>query len=78
MTTFEKLTSKALSLPEENRAELAEILIQSLNETEDEEIKIAWLQEILRRDREIRAGEDVCRSAEEVLKEARRKLLYTK
>ena len=32
MTQFEKITSETLSLPTEERAELAEILIQSLDE----------------------------------------------
>ena len=46
MTEFEEVTSKAMALPPENRAELAELLIQSLDEKEDEEVRSAWLTEI--------------------------------
>ena len=33
---------------------MAEIIIQSLDEKEDEDIKAAWLREVYRRDQEIR------------------------
>lgn len=71
---FEEITSKAMTLPPETRAELAELLIQSLDEKEDEEVKSAWLAEIRRRDQEIRSGAAVTKPAEQVLKEAREKL----
>ena len=63
MTDFEKITTQVLSLPAEKRAELAEILIQSLDEKEDKDIKSAWLLEIQRRDQEIRSGKAVCEPA---------------
>ena len=56
MSEFEELTTKAMALPAENRAELAELLIQSLEEQDDRDIKSAWLAEIQRRDQEIKAG----------------------
>ena len=74
MTEFEKITSHILSLPSEKRAELAEILIQSLDEKENEENKKAWLLEIKRRDQEIRSGTAKIKSAQEVLHEAREQL----
>ncbi|MEW5767752.1 MAG: addiction module protein [bacterium] len=61
-------------MPPERRAQLAEILIQSLDEIEDNEIKSAWLSEIQRRDEEIRSGKAVCKPADQVLREAREQL----
>lgn len=78
MTEFEEVTTKALALPSESRAELAELLIQSLDEKEDEEIRSSWLAEIRRRDQEIRAGAPVTRPAKQVLREAREQLLCMK
>ncbi len=77
MTQFEKITSETLSLPTVERAELAEILIQSLDEKEDEDIRMAWLQEIRQRDREIRSGKAVLKPADQVLREAREQLRCT-
>lgn len=74
MSELEQITTQLLSLPVEKRAELAEILIQSLDEKEGDDIKSAWLLEIQRRDNEIRAGQAVCKSAEQVLREARSQL----
>jgi len=78
MREFEEVTTKAMALPAESRAELAELLIQSLEEKEDEEIKSAWLAEIHRRDNEIRAGASVTKPADQVLREAREQLRCTK
>ena len=74
MSEFEELTTKAMALPAEHRAELAELLIQSLEEQDAREIKSAWLAEIRRRDQEIRAGVAVTRPADQVLREAREHL----
>lgn len=67
MSVFEKVTNEALALPSKVEAELAMLLIQSLDENED--VKSAWLAEIRCRDEEIRFGLVVTRSAEQVLKE---------
>ncbi len=74
MTELERLTSELLCLPAEQRAELVEILLQSLEEEEDKDVKSAWLTEIHRRDREIRSGEATCKPADQVLIEARKRL----
>ena len=74
MTEFKEVSTMAMSLPTESRAELAEILIQSLDEKENEEVKFAWLAEIRRRDQEIRAGASVTKPADQVLREARERL----
>jgi len=74
MNNLEDVTVEALALPSESRAELAEILIQSLDEKEDETIRDAWLAEIRRRDQEIRSGLPVTKPADQVFKEAREQL----
>jgi len=74
ITEFEEVSTKAMSLPAESRAELAEILIQSLDEKENEGVNFAWLAEIRRRDQEIRAGASITKPADQVLKEARERL----
>jgi putative addiction module component (TIGR02574 family) len=52
----DKLLQKALSLPLEERAELATSLIDSLDQTVDEDAEVAWQQEISRRMDELRSG----------------------
>ncbi|MBU1182065.1 MAG: addiction module protein [Proteobacteria bacterium] len=74
MTEFKEVSTMAMSLPTESRAELAEILIQSLDEKKNEEVKFAWLAEIRRRDQEIRAGASVTKPADQVFREARERL----
>jgi putative addiction module component (TIGR02574 family) len=74
MRELEELTAKVMALPAKERAELAELLIQSLEEQDDEAIKSAWLAEIGRRDEQIRAGAPVTKLADEVLRAAREQL----
>jgi N-6 DNA Methylase/Putative addiction module component len=74
MSEFEELTTRALALPAKSRAELAELLIQSLEEEDDQDLTAAWLVEIYRRDQEIRAGASVTKPAAQVLREARQHL----
>ena len=71
MSKLEEVTAKAMALPPVNRAELAELLIQSLGEKESKDVKSAWLAEIRRRDQEIRSGTGLTKPAEQVLREAR-------
>lgn len=74
MSELEYLTARAVALSARSRAELAEILIQSLDAEDSAVLKSAWLSEVQRRDREIRAGASVTRPADEVLREAREQL----
>jgi putative addiction module component (TIGR02574 family) len=74
MSEFEELATRVMALPAKSRAELAELLIQSLEEPVNPEIKSAWLAEIHRRDREIRTGSAITRPADQVLREAREQL----
>lgn len=52
----DKVFQAALDLDEEDRAELAKLLIDSLDPTTDEDAEEAWLREIDRRKAEIDAG----------------------
>jgi putative addiction module component (TIGR02574 family) len=52
----DELLQKAMTLPLEDRAELASSLIDSLDETVDEDAEVAWQQEVVRRMDEIRSG----------------------
>ena len=51
-----KLLEKALKLPVEARAALAGSLIESLDETIDEDVEAAWAEEIGRRIRDLDSG----------------------
>ena len=68
---FEQLKNDLLMLPIESRASLARTLIQSLDESTDDQAESLWLEEVLRRDAEIRAGTAKLKPAEQVLQEAR-------
>jgi putative addiction module component (TIGR02574 family) len=52
----DELLQKAMSLPLEKRAELATALIDSLDQTVDEDAELAWQREISRRMDEVRSG----------------------
>jgi len=51
-----KLLEEALKLPVEARAALAGSLLESLDETVDEDAEAAWAEEIARRVRELDSG----------------------
>lgn len=50
------------------------IVIESLEETTDEKAEALWLDEISRRDEDLRSGRATARPADEVLREARERL----
>jgi putative addiction module component (TIGR02574 family) len=51
-----ELLERALKLPAEARAALAGSLIESLDETIDEDVEAAWADEIARRIRDLDSG----------------------
>ena len=63
--------AQALKLPPNDRAELAEHLIASLDDLSDEQNEELWLDEADRRYREYKSGTISARSAEDVLRDAR-------
>jgi putative addiction module component (TIGR02574 family) len=67
----QELLQKALSLPENERAELAGTLIASLDSAVDPDSDAAWQEEIARRAAEVRAGRVSTTSWEEVQHKAR-------
>ncbi|HEY5602242.1 MAG TPA: addiction module protein [Gammaproteobacteria bacterium] len=68
---LKQIEDEALHLPEEERAELAQKLLLSLDEPTVEEIEQDWLAEAHRRAREIDEGIVQPIPAEEVRKKAR-------
>ena len=68
---LKQIKDEALSLPEEQRAELAQKLLLSLDTPPRDEIETHWLNEAPRRAREL--DEDIVRPipAEEVRRKAR-------
>jgi putative addiction module component (TIGR02574 family) len=71
-----ELLKEALTLPLEERAEMASSLIESLDLSAGEDVEAAWQEEIARRIAEVRAGratmipwEDVRRKARAILHE---------
>jgi len=67
----EKLLQKALALPAEDRGALAASLLDSLDQTVDEDAEIAWQQEISRRMDEISSGKAVTVPWREVQRKSR-------
>ena len=73
MTTLvEELSARARTLPPEDRARLAEELLESLEQDPDSEVDAAWDREIERRVAEVEAGTAKLIPAGDVHAEARR------
>jgi putative addiction module component (TIGR02574 family) len=69
-----KLEAKALKLPPEERARLAERLISSLDHEADADSEELWIREAERRLAELESGAVSAISAERVLEKARSSL----
>ena len=69
-----EIEEQARRLSSRERAQLAEHLINSLDEEEDPEAEKLWIQEAERRYREYKEGKTKIKQAELVFKEARSKL----
>lgn len=65
-----ELLKRALNLPANERAELADFLIESLEQSSDASVQAAWDDEILRRMQDLESGRVKAVS----LDEARRRL----
>jgi hypothetical protein len=72
MSTIAELTAEALSFPSKSRAILADVLLDSLNDTEVKNYDEVWLAEAKRRDREITENKVSCKTHSEVLERARK------
>jgi putative addiction module component (TIGR02574 family) len=73
-TDLKELEEKAMLLPPQERAELAERLIASLDRLEDAEYERLWAEEAARRYEEYQKGNISGRLAEEVFRDARTKI----
>jgi putative addiction module component (TIGR02574 family) len=67
----EELLKRALSLPENERAELAGTLIASLDRTVDPDVDAAWQEEVVRRRDEVLSGKVNTTPWESVQRKAR-------
>jgi putative addiction module component (TIGR02574 family) len=56
MQEAQELLKKALALPDKERADLAGSLIESLDDTVDENAEAAWQEEIVRRLENVQSG----------------------
>jgi putative addiction module component (TIGR02574 family) len=74
MNELKKLEADLLALPVNSRATLARALIESLDETADENAEVLWVDEIKRRDEDLRSGRATARPADDVLRDARERL----
>ena len=63
---FEQLAKQAMSLPSESRAQLADLLVESLEGDDLGQIEQLWLAEAKRRRDEVRLGKVETVSGEEV------------
>jgi putative addiction module component (TIGR02574 family) len=72
--TFPDLETEALKLPATERAQLAEALLESLDELSAEEHQRLWTEEAARRDAELDADPSRGRPAEDVFRDARARL----
>jgi putative addiction module component (TIGR02574 family) len=75
---IEELLKKAMALPPAARADLASSLIDSLDETVDDDVEAAWQQEIAHRVEELESGKvktipwtEVRRKGQELLRAKR-------
>lgn len=67
-----ELSQRARALPAEERAALAELLLDSLAERAHPSVQAAWAQELKRRAAAYERGEVQSHSAEDVFAEARK------
>lgn len=72
-TEVETILNQALRMSEEDRAEIAERLISTLDNPPDPDIELAWQQEVQRRIQSVESGEAKYISWEEVLRCLRNK-----
>ena len=68
------LEAEALKLAEKDRAELARVLLLSLEDSEDQDKALAWAEEAERRYQELKAGGVSAIPSDTVLEEARARL----
>jgi hypothetical protein len=78
MKVLEELAADLLALPSDSRAFLARALIESLEETSDENAEVLWADEIRRRDADLRSGKVATKPSSKVLQDAHKRLTGSK
>ncbi len=74
VSKMKEIEKQALQLSVNERAQLIESLMRSLDGEEDPDAERAWIEEAKRRHREIQLGEVTGKPADQVFKEARSRL----
>lgn len=74
MNELKKLEADLLALPTNSRASLARALLESLDEAADDNAEALWVDEIRRRDEDLRNGIATAKPSDQVLREARERL----
>lgn len=74
LSKIKEIKEEALRLPSHERAQLAEHLISSLDEEEDQEAEKLWIEEAEKRYREYKEGKVKAKSSDIVFRTARSKL----
>ncbi|HKG45815.1 MAG TPA: addiction module protein [Pyrinomonadaceae bacterium] len=69
--TLEQLAEQAMALPSESRAQLADLLVESLDRDELGRVEQLWLAEAKRRRDEVRSGIAKTVPGEEALQQVR-------
>jgi putative addiction module component (TIGR02574 family) len=72
-TTIDRLKSELTTLSDEERAELAHFLIQTLDGEPEAQVEEAWEAEVMRRIDEIKAGTAQGKLAEQLFAELKAK-----
>lgn len=68
---LEEIEQAALGLPAAERAQLVTRLVASLDQQADEEVELAWIEEVERRYREVVADPGAAESAASAFQRAR-------
>ena len=71
-TSVEELAAQAITLSEQDRSRLADLLLASLPDDSDTEVEAAWEEEIRKRVASVQAGTAVLMPSEEVHTAARK------
>jgi putative addiction module component (TIGR02574 family) len=71
MQDAQELVKKALALPDKERVDLARSLIDSLDDTVDENAEAAWQEEMVRRLEDVQSGKVTTTSWDEVRQKGR-------
>ncbi len=64
---FDEVLTSARTLPKSDKAALAHLLIQDLDETDDVQLELLWIDEVKRRHEAVKRGEMAVHDGDEVM-----------